>query len=708
MKNLDDNNLTDAQGQLKVTTRLLQTAPWLLSDYESPTWRVYDSYGKTVTIYFDEALPDGTFLSDSVNHHWLETIRYIAFSCRSGKSATINNGAQQASLVKAFVQLVSWMILNGLYRFSTLDSISINRYLRACSRGYEECLDTVGRIERAMESLLIEGVPLESISVKAAFTCAGIPWSRNPKMPRTKAHFSAFKMRTFNFQKKFAPHSYEANPSKVGDSGKLPELEPLRKNTLYGKARPIELLWQLKAEISDPLDFEPFPNGLVKYLKKIGKDGGHTKTIPVATAFFLAERATEWVLKIGPSLLDLRATLHAINLDAKGNARATATVAALKEFNGSEAGELVGMRVVLKKNKGEDTVTLHTLLNCYLPTACYIVIAILTARRNIEISNLEVNPITGSIENGLWLRSLIAKTLRRFDYTPCPKLVASAVAIMDRLRSVIQGKEEINRLFITPVINGKTKTYTEFSIKFSLQSFARFVKVPKIEREGVFYEWKFAPHQFRRIFAILFVWRFERGDLGALSYHLRHFNIRMTMVYVRDTEMRRILGEEYHRLTVEKLKSIEGGDIQPTGTFGKSLNRLIERMRKSVDIMDSTDMERKIIRMVEDRNLNFKGTPWGYCGASSSLSNIRRSNCQREENSSRRLQPDGSPDTSGSDETTCAGCFFHFTDNTKLEHWAELERDLTAKVENLFFSKIIRNVLASRLAVIKSFLRNSL
>jgi hypothetical protein len=685
------------------------TAPWLLCAYESPVWLVRDSYGKTINIHFDDILPDGTCLTQPANQHWLSTIRRVAFDCRSGSNATIESNANQAAIVKALIQLVSWMILNRRFRFSMLSKADINRYMLASLKGYESCLDTILRMQNALDDIVSEGAELSAISMKDAFARACIPWNRSHKMKATKeAFYKIARGRDTILQRS----NLSAENTDDGEEVSLASentgfTQGVGESVLFTKAKPISLLWTLRKSLEDPLTFEPFPDGLSKFSKMITKEAGHTRTIPVATAFFLAERAVTWVTKIGPKLLELRSALNQLELLPNREWRTDPVTLLLNEFNNSEAGKLLGKPIVLRRNNNEDAVSLRTVLSGFLPTSCYIVIGILTARRDVEISGLETDAITGSSETGWWLKSIIAKTLRKTDYTPCPKLVSQAVDLLNLLREPLTNTASTNKLFVIPVKNGKTKTHVDFDIGRWLNSFARFVKVPQVEHEGKLIDWIFAPHQFRRIFAILFVWRFDYGNLEALSYHLRHFNIRMTLVYVRDAELRKLLGEEYHRLTVEKLKSVEAGDIKPAGIFGKVLSRTISRLRTQVDITDSVDMERKIIRIVENRGLSLKPTVWGYCGASAAPSNIRRSACQSKANLSRRLLEDGTPDPSGSDETTCARCLFHFTDESRLQHWVTLERDLSSKLEKNIYTDLIKTAIKERLHVIRSFIRNS-
>lgn len=710
------------------------TAPWLLSDYLSPNWRVRNNDGTEVNINFEEILPDGSNLSSPVNNHLMAAVRRVVFNSRSGNTATVESGVGQVALARGLILFISWMILHEKFYFSSLDNSDIKRYLLDSSKGYEVCFNTAVRVENSFKDLLRERKSLKEITFMLVYQRAGIPWTMCSKMPDTNAIFRELligenkkELKGESLQLALEGEDeqkdsilletsgfIEQKKSKSGHTNKDKEKEKEKENNdkltrgaLFLKANAINLLWKNKKWLEDRLVFAPFPDGILEYVKKIGRPNGHTRTIPINVAFKIAENATIWVTKIGPALLNLRDSLNEFDTLPRGDFRTNKLQNILQNFNNSEAGILIGKQVVLKKKKGEDSVQLRTLLNVYLPTACFIVIAILTARRSVEITKLEMNAISGNADTGLWLKSLIAKTLRRFDNVPCPNLVADAVALINRFSELVRTEKGVIKLFIIPIKNSQKKTYMNFRIDRCINLFAKFVNVPKVVVDGELVDWNFASHQFRRIFAILFVWRFERGNLGALSYHLRHFNMKMTLVYVRDAELRKIIGEEYHRLTVSKLKSIATDDIVPVGTFGKLLNRLIDRIRCELVIADDLEIERKIIHIVDHRKLTIKATLWGYCGCAAVPSNIRRAKCQAESNTYRKLESDGTPDASGSDESICGKCLFHFSDGTRLDHWLNLKENLSKQLASPNCLGLIRNAIAARLVVVSSFLKNA-
>ncbi|WP_187144427.1 hypothetical protein, partial [Microvirga massiliensis] len=124
------------------------TAPWLKGSYWAPAIEVVDL---EESIRLDVPLPDGTSLTDGVNEHLCDTIRRIVFEVRTGPLAKTDDGAVQYAVARDLVGFVSWMLLNGLYRFSYLGADDIRKFLEARSCGLETCLDVPRRVSGVLE-----------------------------------------------------------------------------------------------------------------------------------------------------------------------------------------------------------------------------------------------------------------------------------------------------------------------------------------------------------------------------------------------------------------------------------------------------------------------------------------------------------------------------------------------------------------------------
>lgn len=78
-------------------------------------------------------------------------------------------------------------------------------------------------------------------------------------------------------------------------------------------------------------------------------------------------------------------------------------------------------------------------------------------------------------------------------------------------------------------------THGNFST--NLTEFGLYLDIPEYKGQ----RWLFKPHQFRRFFAIIYIHVYSEGSYEALSYHLRHFNMEMTIRYTQDDELGAIL-----------------------------------------------------------------------------------------------------------------------------------------------------------------------
>ena len=74
---------------------------------------------------------------------------------------------------------------------------------------------------------------------------------------------------------------------------------------------------------------------------------------------------------------------------------------------------------------------------------------------------------------------------------------------------------------------------------------------------------------------------------------------------------------------------------------------------------------------------------------------------------SRKLSEDGSPDETGSDESTCARCFFHLTDQSREAHWREYGNRMEDSLNGTNLSPRMREHISARARVIKIFVQNS-
>lgn len=687
-------------GKAHVVGPLLATkASWLLSDYHDASWQVADVTEGTIPLNFDWLLPDGTRLHEMVNEHLCDTIKRVVFEMRTGPLATVSEGASQGAALSVLRVLVAWMHLNGIYRFSHLSPDDLEQHVRDRAKGKERCLDIPGRIRTVLDRF--ENRPQDLPSRAELFELAGND-RRDSALPKSGKIIDAFRNR----------HGLGIEVNKRRAKGR--RQEGIAQSSLRTICSHIRRLWTLASRIEgDKLTFDPFPDGVASAAQIARKDG-RTPTAPNLQTMTLIDAACRWVLDIGPKLLDLRDGLVEHDRErvrlwrADKNNRCADPLTRewdrLKEFN---SGNGEGPKLVLSHHTKKDgsEVYFRKAINGFLPTACAIVIAAFTARRHKEVLMLEEDAISGGEKEGYWLHSYIEKTLQRMDATPCPAIVVKAVDLLKRWSHPARQRSGSKKLFRIPVNEEASSDDRKFRLALNLNDFARFVNVPAMP-DGAF--WHFAPHQFRRFFAITYVWRYDCGDLGALSHHLRHFNMEMTRRYVTDAEMGRMVYEEGRTYTVDKMLAIAHGDSKAGGAMGTRLQRQIERLRKSVDIVSDRDLKRKVERLVDTRGLILRGTPWGYCGSRNTEPARRRANCQKPEWKGKSLTVDGFPNVAGSTETRCTECIHNMVDQVRRPHWNDEIRRLDGALANPNLPEVIAVAMRERRAKLSGFVRGAM
>ena len=616
---------------------------------------------------------------------------------RTGPLATAENGAVQRAAAADLRVLVAWMQLNGVFQFSHLGPDDIEQHMRDRAKGKEHCLNILARIEAVLKQY--EGRPEAFTTAADIREAAGID-ARDTNLPGAAKLLARF----------CARHRLErrVGPSKA----KGRRMDGVASSSLRRIAGNIRRLWSLGSRLDgDRLSFDPFPDAGKSVAKSMGRPDARTPTAPTQQALTLIDRACRWVMEVGPQLLDLRDEIesyerqypHNLKYGADADVFPALVEGAFDKFNAHVSQIAFPQSLVrshLRREAGDDLL-FRRAVNGFLPTACAIVIAAFTARRHMEILTLEEGAISGNSQAGYWLVSYIEKTLRKVDATPCPAIVAEAVKLLERWNAPARAKSGTKRLFKTPIYTTESD-YKQFRLEYYLNEFANFVQIPD-QADGT--QWHFAPHQFRRFFAILYVWRFECGDLGALSHHLRHFNIEMTRRYVTDIEMGRVIHEEGRSYTVDKLMTIAHGDRKAVGPMGKRLQRHVERLRKSVEISSDRDLKRKLERLVETLGLSVRGTPWGYCGSRNTAPARRRANCQQPEWKGRSQTYDGFPDPGGSTETACSGCIHNMVDELRKPRWDSEIKQIDAALASPNLPDIAAAALQDRRAKIAGYSR---
>lgn len=134
----------------------------------------------------------------------------------------------------------------------------------------------------------------------------------------------------------------------------------------------------------------------------------------------------------------------------------------------------------------------------------------------------------------------IEKTIRGWRSMSCSRLVADVVLVLEQLRSAMlpdeeaasseDAREQLKRLFVLPSHKAMLGQEEPTQYCFATNSRALFAEA------GIADEMR-RTHIFRRMFAMLYMYRFDHPSLQALSETLYHLDLDCTRIYVTDGAM---------------------------------------------------------------------------------------------------------------------------------------------------------------------------
>ncbi|ULR90350.1 hypothetical protein [Comamonas sp. B21-038] len=617
---------------------------WLLTPYASNTWVVTDTGDKAnKTLRFDIGLRSGRRLSELP--HLLETVKRILFGTRHGPLMRVESGSVLEQRAHSLLTLIRWMDINHIARFSDLTAADQWEYANLSVGGIHEILNTEGILASYLQAIKVQAAFNEedSLDVRRNKSLMALPCSSHSggviSLDRVKLMCDAgldgislqnsgsllqmlddFELETgLNVSTVIRRRAAQRVDIDAAEERSL-TTEAVRRLLI-----PFKLLYEHRRNLDDALTAPPFQGqALQDIAKRLGSDIGRTKTIPVKQGATLIERSIRWVIDYAPHILDAKEALD------EGRP--------VEETLGSELAHLPAspfpLRQGLRSERLSDSalgticpvlpgteMSLQIALQ-YLTAACGTVIAAFSARRAAEIVGLQLDCIERDDTGRPWLTSFIHKTLQSYGKVPVPEAVAAAVAVLSRLSARARAITGTNYLFQfnvpgTNVVVGMGRDGVPVpKLNRLIREFGYFVDVPPLPDGS---RWSFHPHQFRRFFAVLYVWCYELADWGALAYHLRHFDLEMTRRYVTDAELGGILHQANRERTAEILASVAAGNVHLAGASGarldESLRKLYARLAHSVQIVPERKLQQRVLRLVERTGLELKALPWGYCAS---------------------------------------------------------------------------------------------
>jgi integrase len=645
---------------------------------------VSDKTGRVAKIDLRRMCPDGDFLT-SPRKFWIcsqirDAIKRYAEDV-SGAQMRIETlvGVVNDQFIWAY-----WLIDIEYPEGLPITRELLEDFLEKSATGLDSLIDARSKIWRAMESLEERyGISyLQSVRLGEIFETARVPFAWNSHLPGAALSIKQY----------------------IGGAKKIPqwnEVGKLKVSSLRRRAAAVVKLYPY-LEDDDSDDF----SSLVKLEGGVSEK---TELIPSAVALRFLDKSVIWVVKIIPKVLEYAEAVERYKKKHHGKNSfelAEEKRRLLQVLNKALKDYLPRPIISCPKYAGAGQLHIGLVIRVLAPTACAIVIGAFTARRTGELESLRRGACIGDDATGYWIQTIIEKTLQRDDLTPCPRIVVEAVRLLEIMNADWYARTGDEYLFSVPFLSSEGAS--EFRFGKNMNRFADIVGVKKYSKGGRDLEWSYSPRQLRKLFAVMYVWRYDAGDISALSYHLRHFSIKTTLGYCRDPELSKEIAAQVSALTVKKLTDTAQGIVRLAGIYGKRLTSLVNRLLGTIRLTTERDVEKQLAQLANDRKIVLKATPWGYCGCSAAPSHLRRASCQRADNPSRAIDPeDGAPDATGSDETRCAGCLFFATDQTRAEWWdracgeaeSVVKDPRSARLQRVRYEKRLRVLASMRSAI---------
>lgn len=625
---------------------------WLLTEYSLNQWIVIDVGDKpNITINFDVKLPNGRRLSNYPN--LLDTIKRITYGVRCGPLNTIDGGVTQAHVARSLIALARWMLDNQIEQFSQLTKADFAEYSDLARFGIHAIVNTESVISLHISNLMADAGFLEgdvpAVRRQKALQVFPVSWNNSvPMLGREKllndAGLEGIGLNNADGTVSVLDDleemcSFYQPPTVTKRMQSVPSLDeldetPVSSQQLKGLLKPFEYLFKHRRYLDDCIKFNPFATETIgRVARSLGKSVGRTRTIPILQAVTLIERSIRWVLDYSKDILELKAVADAaFDSNPYSSGKVIEHVLADRVWSNDGPSNpfpiLPGQRMMDGTDqRGPECLPISarggmTLASAvaFLCTACATVIAAFSARRAAEVGGIKFGCIEFDGANHAWMRFFIYKTLQADSIIPIPEIVVAAVRVLETISERARTASQTTYLLqynypgsdiFVGVSEGKRPT---FRFGNYLRNFGYYVDVPPLSNGT---RWTFKPHQFRRFFAILYIWVYDLGDLAALSHHLRHSDLERTRRYTRDDELGHIIAAVDREHTVAIAVSTALGESNISGTGGERLmevaKRLYARLGTKIQPVPLRKLHQRIQKFVERGELSLHGFPWGFC-----------------------------------------------------------------------------------------------
>ncbi|MDX0563782.1 hypothetical protein GOD83_06825 [Sinorhizobium medicae] len=608
---------------------IVREAIWLKARYEDTKWLVIDTVGEgePVVIDFFVKLPNGKMLTEEPE--WYATAKEFVYWLREGNYTKIHDARTHADYALAIMQIIYGLVARGHKSMAKILADDVDEICEASKYGKDGVTSASMILRRALEAIA--------------------SWEEAPPNYVINREFDLFRLiEDLNLPPTWgrAPLRQEVNFATARLNGKSlvragPKTVTARQVNLITSV--FEGLFYLRHHMKAPsIAFRPFEEGATRRAITLGVT---TEPVPIAPpdlAIRFISRCANYIQK------------HATEVSDRFKAR-------------------WATRVTEHWTKGK-THELRTQMH-RIGAAAFVLIAAFTARRLREILKLKRDCLRCDDTGSWWLNVYIEKSERRWTWTPIPKIVAKAVECLLALGEA-EAKEDgllfhMNSLrygrVVKPIFHRKIKDLARH-----LDSEAY------VDSDGHQRRWIWEPRQFRRFFAVMFIYRFH-GQKETLAHHLRHYDLETANDYLQlDPETSSIWLKEMANFRVHVATRIARGDNDFVGAMGDRLKKLAQRLRRMFEERVKLVPEKMagvILKAMSKHHLVLKPKAWATCTCPQAETGARRAACRRVGGAA---SGEIGPDFESAAPSVCPGCPWALISQANVEYMSveieELER----------------------------------
>lgn len=648
----------------EIFSKKQQQWPWLVSiSDDGHTWEIIDGSGErrnTEKVSMNIDLMDGSNLSHARNKNfydllvdYAETFRLFSPDCTA---------CVHVSRIRSLQAFICWLSGHGIRSQRRVKKEHFESYAEHIAYGMEVALQVPDKVFAAVKDAILnnEELPMNSGGVFLRRDVHAMAGTRLIFSEHTKHPYTSNVLKWF--ENKFK-HDFDVSAlvdvtveDVLDDMDAIPTKRTVQ--DIHRKLLPMEEIWEWQGYMTESsFGLNPYPIGSSKKAAQLGIPAKRTKSIPPKVAFAFLEESVKWVLDYSDTIIDLY----------NENANPAISELALKK-EGLHVRRINDARYLASRKYR--TVTVEGLVRM-LAASCFAVIAALTARRKEEIFDLGLGCCEPRDDGAFWLTSYIEKTSQRYDLCPVPGVVDKAIKTLERLS---KGARKISGSDSLWQYIARDGGVIDLIVTDGLNDLYDFFV---LERTGV--EWNFTPHQFRRFFALVYYYRYEGAYIGALSYHLRHFNIEMTKRYITDDDFMKEMNEVAEEWSATFLRGVIAGNRKIGGKGGekikKKLSDWMRQFRGKVDVVEREHVIQKMARYMKRVGASFQQHVWGtVCSCPTKTSLAKQARCRNEYDL---------PQFSNGTENMCGECPF----SVYTERYADgVDKDIAARRNTQCFS----------------------